>query len=78
MSRTLVICVVLVFCGAWPSLASDIEELVEAEHRFAEAAATDGMRDAFLAVLADDGVMFRPATRRAGVEASSCAGVEGG
>jgi ketosteroid isomerase-like protein len=51
---------VLVFCGAWPSLASDIEELVEAEHRFAEAAATDGMRDAFLAVLADDGVMFRP------------------
>jgi ketosteroid isomerase-like protein len=41
----------------WPS---EIEGLVAAEHRFAEAAAEDGMRDAFLGVLAEDGIVFRP------------------
>ena len=60
MSRALVICGVLVLCAAGPSLASDIEDLVEAERRFAKAAATDGMRDAFLAVLGKDAVLFRP------------------
>jgi ketosteroid isomerase-like protein len=60
MSRALVICAVLVLCAAGPSCASDIEDLVEAERGFAKAAATDGMRDAFLAVLSKDAVLFRP------------------
>jgi ketosteroid isomerase-like protein len=60
MFRNAMICAVLMLCGAWPSFASGIEELVDAEFRFAEAAATDGMRDAFLGVLSEDGVLFRP------------------
>ena len=60
MSRALVIFGVLALCAASPSFASDLEDLVEAERGFAKAATTDGMRDAFLAVLSEDAVLFRP------------------
>ncbi len=37
-----------------------LTSLVDAEHQFAGAAKSLGMRDAFLAFLADDGIIFRP------------------
>ena len=60
MARTVAICGLLVLCATGVSNASDLEDLVEAERGFAKAAATDGMRDAFLAVLAKDAILFRP------------------
>jgi len=39
---------------------SDLLSLVETERAFARTAATKGIRDSFLAYLADDGVLFRP------------------
>jgi ketosteroid isomerase-like protein len=39
---------------------NDLQSLVEAERSFARAAAAMGMRDAFIANLADDSVLFRP------------------
>lgn len=60
MSPRLAICGLLVVCVAGPSAASDLDDLVEAEREFAKAAASDGMRDAFLGVLGKDAVLFRP------------------
>jgi len=60
MRRTSWLCAVLLLCGAGSMSASDTDDLVAAEHRFAAAAAADGVRDAFLAVLGEDGVLFRP------------------
>lgn len=47
---------------AWPTLATagDYEDLVAAEKAFAADSAARGTRDAFLAALADDGVVFEP------------------
>ncbi|MGB7926178.1 MAG: nuclear transport factor 2 family protein [Pyrinomonadaceae bacterium] len=39
---------------------SDLRSLVETERAFARTAAEKGIRDSFLAYLADDGVLFRP------------------
>jgi ketosteroid isomerase-like protein len=39
---------------------SDLRALVETERAFARTAAAKGIRDSFLAYLADDGVLFRP------------------
>jgi ketosteroid isomerase-like protein len=41
-------------------LPPDLASLVEAERAFARASVSDGIRPAFLAYLADDGVVFRP------------------
>lgn len=60
VTRGWCVCCVLLLVGAGSTFASDIEDLVSAEHRFAAAAATDGIRDAFLGVLAADGILFRP------------------
>jgi ketosteroid isomerase-like protein len=60
MTRAWWLCVVLLLVGAGSILASDLEDLVAAEHGFAESAAMDGMRAAFLSVLAEDGILFRP------------------
>lgn len=60
MMRGVWICCVLLLVAAGSSFASDLEELVAAENRFAAAATSEGMRDAFLGVLADDGILFRP------------------
>lgn len=38
----------------------NLRSLVEAEREFARTSATKGMREAFLAFLADDGIIFRP------------------
>jgi ketosteroid isomerase-like protein len=57
-SRWLAVVSVLLAVG--PAVASEVDSLVAAEHRFAEAAAADGMREAFLSVLSRDGVVFRP------------------
>lgn len=40
---------------------SDLRSLVETERAFAKMGAEKGIRDSFLAYLADDGVLFRPA-----------------
>lgn len=40
--------------------ASDLDSIVEAERVFCKAAIEKGMRQAFLAYLADDGIIFRP------------------
>jgi ketosteroid isomerase-like protein len=39
---------------------AELRSLVEVEHAFAKAVAARGVRDGFLAYLADDGVLFRP------------------
>jgi ketosteroid isomerase-like protein len=47
--------------GAPPQLPPDVRALVESEQAFSRASAERGMRAAFLAYLADDGIIFRPA-----------------
>jgi ketosteroid isomerase-like protein len=42
------------------SAETDWESLVKAEQAFAAASASQGMQQAFLAFLADDGILFRP------------------
>lgn len=42
------------------SLAPDLQSLVDAERAFARAASEKGVRDSFLAFIADDGILYRP------------------
>jgi len=42
------------------SLASDLQSLVDTERAFARAASENGVRDAFLAFIADEGMLYRP------------------
>jgi ketosteroid isomerase-like protein len=42
------------------SLAPDLQAVVETERAFAHTAPEKGMRDSFLAFIADDGILFRP------------------
>jgi ketosteroid isomerase-like protein len=60
MARALAIGGFLLTLAVGSVPGSDIEDLVAAEHRFAAAAAANGMRDAFLAVLSEQGILFRP------------------
>jgi ketosteroid isomerase-like protein len=53
-------CLPLLGAAASGQAHDDPVSLVSAERSFADAAAAEGMRDAFLSVLADDGVLFRP------------------
>jgi ketosteroid isomerase-like protein len=43
------------------SLAPDLQAVVETERAFAHTATEKGIRDSFLAFIADDGILFRPA-----------------
>lgn len=43
-----------------PSLAPDLQSLVDTERAFARTATEKGVRDAFLAFIADDGIIYRP------------------
>ncbi|UCH83403.1 MAG: nuclear transport factor 2 family protein [Candidatus Latescibacterota bacterium] len=47
-------------CGSGNNLSSDIKQVVDAERRFAKDAAERGIKEAFLAHLAEDAVLFRP------------------
>ncbi len=65
MTSSLAAVLATVLAAASPTLPSRAPEdaaraLVEAEHAFARLAATTSTRDAFLAVLDDSGVVFRP------------------
>ncbi|HEY0545575.1 MAG TPA: DUF4440 domain-containing protein [Pyrinomonadaceae bacterium] len=42
------------------SLAPDLQAVVETERAFAHTATEKGIRDSFLAFIADDGILFRP------------------
>ncbi|MBV9958542.1 MAG: nuclear transport factor 2 family protein [Acidobacteria bacterium] len=42
------------------SLAPDLQAVVETERAFAQTAMEKGIRDSFLAFIADDGILFRP------------------
>lgn len=42
------------------SLAPDLQAMVETERAFAHTAPEKGIRDSFLAFIADDGILFRP------------------
>jgi ketosteroid isomerase-like protein len=42
------------------SLAPDLQAMVETERAFAHTATEKGIRDSFLAFIADDGILFRP------------------
>lgn len=42
------------------SLAPDLQAMVETERAFAHTATEKGIRDSFLAYIADDGILFRP------------------
>jgi ketosteroid isomerase-like protein len=43
-----------------PNLKADFDSLVEAERAFAKLGAAQGIKDSFLANIADDGTLFRP------------------
>lgn len=43
-----------------PDAQSDLRALVETERAFSRTAVAEGIRDSFLAYLADDGILFRP------------------
>jgi len=58
--RVPIICGIALLAGILPAGNAGVQELVEAEHAFARAAASDGMRAAFLAVMTDDAILFRP------------------
>jgi ketosteroid isomerase-like protein len=66
MNKTLsLLLVLLIFvAGAFAQKSSDaqadLRSLVETERAFSRTAADKGIRDSFLAYLADDGVLFRP------------------
>jgi ketosteroid isomerase-like protein len=66
MKKTLALLLILLMLTAGFSFAqkadaqSDLRSLVETERAFAKMAAAKGIRDSFLAYLADDGVLFRP------------------
>ena len=66
MKKTLSLLLVLLMlaAGSFAQKAvdaqSDLLSLVETERAFARTAATKGIRESFLAYLADDGVLFRP------------------
>ncbi len=42
------------------NLASDLQAVVETERAFSRAATEKGVRDSFLAFIADDGILYRP------------------
>lgn len=42
------------------NLASDLQSLVDTERAFARSASDNGVRDSFLAFIADDGILYRP------------------
>ncbi|MBV9209198.1 MAG: nuclear transport factor 2 family protein, partial [Acidobacteria bacterium] len=42
------------------SLAGDLQAMVETERAFAQTATEKGIRDSFLAFIADEGILFRP------------------
>jgi ketosteroid isomerase-like protein len=46
--------------GQTRDIRADLNSLVEAERAFSRASETKGMREAFLAYLADDAIVFRP------------------
>ncbi|HEX8650944.1 MAG TPA: DUF4440 domain-containing protein [Pyrinomonadaceae bacterium] len=66
MNKTLSLLLVLllVATGSFAQKSSDAQDdlrsLVETERAFSRTAAVKGIRDSFLAYLADDGVLFRP------------------
>lgn len=47
-------------CGRPDQAASPFEEIIEAERSFSRSSAVHGMKAAFLAYLAEDGIVFRP------------------
>ena len=66
MNKTLSLLLVLIvaatgiFAQKESETQSELRSLVETERAFSKTAAAKGIRDSFLAFLADDGVLFRP------------------
>lgn len=48
-----------------PARGDDVQSLIAAERTFADSARVHGIRDAFLSVLDDEGIIFRPAPVKA-------------
>ena len=65
--RFLATFVVTVLCSSFLFAQGDIQKLVDTEHAFAQFAEENGTKKAFLAFLADDGLVFVP-ERTNGVE----------
>ena len=53
-------CSTLLSSSETPSMRPDIASLVEAEKEFAKTSVSRGMREAFLAYLSEDSILFRP------------------
>lgn len=60
MRRAPIICTITLLAGILLAGNAGVQELVEAERAFARAAAADGMRAAFLSVMSEDAILFRP------------------